>query len=90
MPSDTVVVSAKVPKALRDRLDEIVEELEFSNRSILVRRALISFVERHVSVGIPHAESDIEGSIGRGETLDTSQEKAFSGEDKKDSKEEGS
>ncbi len=60
MPNDTVVVSAKVSKALRDRIDEIREELEISNRSVLIRRALISFVERHVSVGIPHVESDIE------------------------------
>ncbi|MCK5291395.1 MAG: ribbon-helix-helix protein, CopG family [Thermoplasmata archaeon] len=60
MSDDIVTVSAKVPKQLRDRIDEIREELEISNRSVLVRRALISFVKRHVSVGIPHVEFDIE------------------------------
>ena len=64
MPSDEVVVSARVPKALRDRIDEIVKELGISNRSVLVRRALISYVERHAYVGIPHTESDIEEEGG--------------------------
>ncbi len=59
MLSDTVVVSAKVSKGLRDRLDEIGKELGISNRSILVRRALELYVERHASVGIAHEESDV-------------------------------
>ena len=61
MSDDTVTVSAKLPKGLRDRLDEVGEELGISNRSVLVRRALESFVERQESDGIPPVESKIEG-----------------------------
>ena len=62
MSDDIVTVSAKLPKGLRDRLDEIGEELEISNRSALVRMALESFVERHESDGIPRVESKTEGA----------------------------
>ncbi|TET90345.1 MAG: hypothetical protein E3J35_06905 [Methanomassiliicoccales archaeon] len=61
MSDDTVTVSAKLPKGLRDRIDEIGEELGIPNRSILVRMALESFVERQESDGIPPVESKIEG-----------------------------
>ena len=61
MSDDIVTVSAKLPKGLRDRLDEIGEKLGISNRSVLVRMALESFVERQESHGIPHVESKIEG-----------------------------
>jgi len=56
-----VTVSAKLPKGLRDRLDEIGEELGISNRSVLVRMALESFVERQESDGIPPVESKLDG-----------------------------
>ncbi|MCK5291738.1 MAG: ribbon-helix-helix protein, CopG family [Thermoplasmata archaeon] len=59
MSDDTVTVSAKLPEGLRDGLDEIGEELGISNRSLLVRRALELYVERHATVGIPHEESDV-------------------------------
>ena len=61
MSDDIVTVSAKLPKGLRDRLDEIGEEVRISNRSVLVRRALESFVERQESDGIPPVESKLEG-----------------------------
>ena len=61
MSDDMVTVSAKLPKGLRDRLDKVGEELGISNRSVLVRRALESFVERQESDGIPPVESKIEG-----------------------------
>ena len=61
MSDDMVTVSAKLPKGLRDRIDEIGEELGIPNRSILVRMALESFVEWHESDGIPPVESKIEG-----------------------------
>ncbi|MEE9341947.1 MAG: ribbon-helix-helix domain-containing protein [Thermoplasmata archaeon] len=62
MSGDMVTVSAKLPKGLRDRLDEIGEELGISNRSVLVRMALESFVERHEPDGIPSVESKTEGA----------------------------
>ena len=61
MSDDVVTISAKVPKGLRDRLDEVGEELGISNRSVLVRMALESFVERQEPDGIPPVESKTEG-----------------------------
>ncbi len=61
MSDNMVTVSAKLPKGLRDRLDEVGEELGVSNRSVLVRGALESFVERQGSDGIPPVESRLEG-----------------------------
>ena len=59
MSDDTVTVSAKVSKGLRDRLDKIGKEMGVSNRSVLLREALESFAEKHRPSGIPTAESGI-------------------------------
>ena len=59
MSDDTVTMSAKVSKDLRDRLDKIGKEMGVSNRSVLLREALESFVEKHRPSGIPTAESEI-------------------------------
>ncbi len=66
MSDETVTVSAKLPEGLRDRLDEIGEELGISNRSVLVRMALGSFVERQESDCIPPVGSKIEGNERKG------------------------
>lgn len=65
MSDDIVTVSAKLPKGLRDRLDEVGEERGISNRSVLVRKALESFVESHEGVGIPPVESKIDARAKR-------------------------
>lgn len=57
MSDDTVTVSAKVSKQLRDKIDEIGKKIGISNRSVLVRKALESFVEGRVFSGIPTIES---------------------------------
>lgn len=66
MSDDTVTVSAKVSEQLRDRIDETGKWMGVSSRSILVRQALESFVERHESDGIPPVESKIEGNERKG------------------------
>ena len=60
MPSDEVIVSVRVPKSLSDGIDEIAREWGISNRSVLVRMALASFVEEHAAVRLPHAECHTE------------------------------
>ena len=65
MSGDMVTVSAKVPRALRERIDRIGKDLGISNRSVFIRKALESFVEGHGFSGIPPADSEIEGKGGK-------------------------
>lgn len=68
MSDDLVTISAKVPRGLRDKLDGIGDDLRLSNRSVLIRKALESFVESHESVGIPPVESKIDARAKRKHT----------------------
>ncbi|MCK4366813.1 MAG: hypothetical protein KAW84_02560 [Thermoplasmata archaeon] len=65
MSDDLVTISAKVPRGLRDKLDGIGDDLRLSNRSVLIRKALESFVESRESVGIPPVESKIDARAKR-------------------------
>lgn len=57
MPGDEVRVNVRVPKSLRDVIDEISREWGISNRSVVVRMALTSFVEEHAAARFQCAKS---------------------------------
>lgn len=60
MSGDTVTVSAKLPRDLRDRIDDVGKKPGISNHSI-VGKPLESFVEEHGLGGIPTVDSEVGG-----------------------------
>jgi len=83
MSGDTVTVSAKLPRDLRDGIDDIGKELAISSRSIPVRKAPESSVEEHGLSGIPTVDSEVGGGrkeIGIEEIASIPQENTNSSE----------
>lgn len=78
MSDRKVTISAKIPEGLRDKIDNIGREWGITNRSVLLRKALEAFAEKHGLSGIPTTESKIgEGDregIGLKETCGIPQE----------------
>ncbi|NJE03814.1 ribbon-helix-helix domain-containing protein [Thermococcus sp. MV11] len=55
----TVKVSARIPKGLAERMDRLIEEGFYSNRSEIIKEALRDFLLRRMSI----EDSEIKGYL---------------------------
>ncbi|MUW15853.1 ribbon-helix-helix protein, CopG family [Halorubrum sp. CBA1125] len=68
---DMVKLNVKVPKRLLDELDELAEELHYTNRSELVRAVLRDTTEPVLTPGAQEGVSQGYADVAAGRTMST-------------------
>lgn len=70
---DMVKLNVKVPKGLLEELDELAEELEYTNRSEFVREVLRDTTEPILTAGAQEGVSEGYADVAAGRTMSTNE-----------------
>lgn len=69
--SDMVKLNVKVPKRLLEEIDELAEELNYTNRSEFIREVLRDTTEPILTPGAQEGVSDGYADVAAGRTMST-------------------
>lgn len=81
---EMVKLNVKVPRGLLDEVDELFEELDYTNRSEFVREVLRDTTEPVLTPGARDGVSQGYADVAAGRTMSTSQARERLGIDKHD------